>query len=673
MQIPLLDELIIIFGLSIVVVFFSHRIRIPAIVGFLLTGIVAGPHGLGLVKSIYEVEILAEIGVMLLLFAIGIEFSLNSLLQIKKVALIGGSLQVLLTLLASFLIAKLIGQPSVVSIFMGSLICLSSTAIVLKLLQERAEVDSPHGRTILGILIFQDVITVPLVLITPLLAGATENLGESVPALVGKGIGIILLVIIVSKWVVPHVLYQIARTRSRELFLLTVVVICLSVTWLTSSAGLSLALGAFLAGLIISESEYSYQALGSIVPFRDVFTSLFFISIGMLLNVGFLFQHPGSVALITLGVLVVKSVIACFTTLLLGFPIRTAILVGLSLAQVGEFSFILSKAGAHHGLLTGDTYQMFLAFSVLSMVATPFIIAMAPAIANFVSRLPLPKRLKSGVYSGAGVKVSAKKKNHLIIIGFGVNGKNVARAARVAGIPYVIIEMNPETVRSEQARGEPIYFGDATQGVIVQHANIKEARVVVAAINDPVATRKITEIVRRYNPKVYLIVRTRYVQEMKPLYDLGADEVIPEEFETSVEIFTRVLVKYLIPRDEIEKFTAEVRADGYGILRSSSKESASLSDLKTHLPDIEITTFRINQGSSLVGKSLAQIDLRKKYGVTLLAIQRGLQTVTNPGGNTRLCENDLLVVIARAQNLGALSALLQHSVTGEEKGGTNGQ
>jgi len=478
-------------------------------------------------------------------------------------------------------------------------------------------------------------------------------------------------VIIGSKWVVPHVLYQIARTRSRELFLLTVVVICLSVTWLTSSAGLSLALGAFLAGLIISESEYSYQALGSILPFRDVFTSLFFVSIGMLLNVGFLFQHPGSVILITLGVVIVKSVIAGFTTLLLGFPIRTAILVGLALAQVGEFSFILSKAGAQHGLLTGDTYQMFLSFSVLSMVATPFIITMAPAIADFVSRLPLPKKVKSGMYPGAEIKVSAKKKNHLIVIGFGVNGRNVARAASVAGIPYVIIEMNPETVRSEQARGEPIYFGDATQGVIVQHANIKEARVVVVAINDPPATRKITEIVRRYNPKVYLIVRTRYVQEMKPLYDLGADEVIPEEFETSVEIFTRVLVKYLIPRDEIEKFTAEVRADGYGILRSSSKESAFLSDLKTHLPDIEITTFRINHGSSLIGKSLAQIDFRKKYGVTLLAIQRGLQTVTNPGGNTRLCENDLLVVIVRAQNLGALSALLQHSVTGEEKGSAN--
>ena len=671
MQIPILDELIIIFGLSIVVVFFSHRIRIPAIVGFLLTGIVAGPHGLGLVKSIHEVEILAEIGIILLLFAIGIELSLNNLLRIKKIALIGGSLQVLLTLLASFLIAKLIGQPSVNSIFMGSLVCLSSTAIVIKLLQERAEVDSPHGRTILGILIFQDIITVPMVLITPLLAGATENLGESLPALVGKGIGIILLVIIGSKWVVPHVLYQIARTRSRELFLLTVVVICLSVTWLTSSAGLSLALGAFLAGLIISESEYSYQALGSILPFRDVFTSLFFVSIGMLLNVGFLFQHPRSVVLITLGVVIVKSVIAGFTTLLLGFPIRTAILVGLALAQVGEFSFILSKAGAHHGLLTGDTYQMFLSFSVLSMVATPFIIAMAPAIADFVSRLPLPKKVKSGLYPGAEIKVSAKKKNHLIVIGFGVNGKNVARAARVAGIPYVIIEMNPETVRSEQARGEPIYFGDATQGVIVQHANIKEARVVVVAINDPSATRKITEIVRRYSPKVYLIVRTRYIQEMKPLYDLGADQVIPEEFETSVEIFTRVLVKYLIPRDEIEKFTAEVRADGYGILRSSSKKSASLSDLKTHLPDIEINTFRINKGSSLVGKSLAQIDLRKKYGVTLLAIHRGSKTVTNPGGNTRLCENDLLVVIARAQNLGALSALLQHSVTGEEKGGTN--
>ncbi len=656
MEIPLLKDIVIIFGISIVVIFICHRIRVSVIVGFLLTGILAGPHGLGLVKAVHEVEILAEVGIVLLLLTIGMEFSLKNLLQIKKSVLMGGSLQVLLTLLAGFVIAMQIGQPFGESIFIGFLISLSSTAIVLKLIQERAEVDSPHGRTTLGILIFQDIIIVPMILVTPLLAGATGNLGESLLILMAKGIGIILLVIVSARWIVPQVLYQIARTRSRELFLLSVVVICLTVAWITSSAGLSLALGAFLAGLIISESEYSHQALGNILPLRDVFTSLFFVSIGMLLDVGFLFQQPTLIAIISLGVLALKTIIAGFVTVLLGFPLRIVILVGLALSQVGEFSFILSGTGIEHGLLAGNIYQIFLSVSVLTMAATPFIIAMAPRIADLVSRLPLPKRLKSGLYPVPGIKVEGKK-NHLIIIGFGVNGRNLARAARVGGIPYVIIEMNPETVRSEQAKGEPIYYGDATQEAIFQHANIKDARIIVVAINDPSATRRIAEIVRRLNPKVHLIVRTRYLQEMKPLYELGADEVIPEEFETSVEIFTRVLAKYLIPRDEIERFVAEVRSDGYEMFRSLSKESASFSDLTLQLPDVELSMLRVGVRSALAGKSLAQIELRKRYGVTVLAIRRDSQILSNPHGEMQLCANDELFVLGLPDKIARVMSL----------------
>jgi CPA2 family monovalent cation:H+ antiporter-2 len=270
MEIPLLNDIVIIFGLSIAVLFIFHLIRVPAIVGFLLTGILAGPHGLGLIKAVHEVEVLAEIGVVLLLFAIGLEFSLKCMSQIKRSVLLGGSLQVLMTIVAVFFIAMQIGLTSDESIFMGFLIALSSTAIVLKLIQERAEIDSPHGRATLGILLFQDIIIVPMMLFTPLLAGATGDLGESLLVLVVKGIGIILLVAVGARWIVPRALYQITRTRSRELFLLSVFMICLAVVWLTSSMGLSLALGAFLAGLIISQSEYSHHALD-----RDALRSRF--------------------------------------------------------------------------------------------------------------------------------------------------------------------------------------------------------------------------------------------------------------------------------------------------------------------------------------------------------------------------------------------------------------
>ncbi|MBW2644729.1 MAG: cation:proton antiporter [Deltaproteobacteria bacterium] len=656
MEIPLLNDIVIIFGLSIAILFICNRLRVPTIVGFLLTGILAGPYGLGLVKAVHEVEILAEVGVVLLLFTIGIEFSFKRLLQIKKSVLLGGSLQVLLTFWVTFVIARQLGQSTGVSIFIGFLISLSSTAIVLKLLQEKAVVDSPHGRTILGILIFQDIIIVPMILVTPLIAGTTGGSDASVLVLAAKGIGIVGLVIVSAKWIVPQILYQIARTRSKELFLLSIIVICLAVAWATSSAGLSLALGAFLAGLIISESEYSHNALGNIVPFRDVFTSFFFVSIGMLLDVGFLFRHPGTIALITLGVLVLKSIIAGFATVLLGFPFRTAILVGLALGQVGEFSFILSKTGVEHGLLDGNIYQMFLAFSVLTMAATPFIIALAPRIADIILLLPLPKRLISGFYPVSEIKVESKK-DHLVIIGFGINGRNVAKAASLSGIPYAVIEMNPETVRKEQAQGEPIYYGDSTQEVVLLQANIKDARIVAIAINDPTATRRITEIIRRLNPKVHLIVRTLYLQEMKPLYELGANDVIPEEFETSVEIFTRVLTKYLIPKDEIEKLIAKVRSDGYEMFRSLSKESTSFTDLNLQLPDVEISTFRISERSPLVGKSLAQIELRKRYGVTVLAIRRDSEILSNPHAETQLCVNDVLFVLGAPDRTAEVAGL----------------
>ncbi|MBE0447056.1 MAG: cation:proton antiporter [Actinobacteria bacterium] len=656
MELSFLRDIIIIFGLSIAILFICHRLRVPAIVGFLLTGVLAGPHGLGLINAVQEVEDLAEVGIVLLLFTIGMEFSLKSLMQIKKSVLLGGSLQVLLTFLAGFAIASEIGQPFGQSIFIGFLVSLSSTAIVLKLIQERAEIDSPHGRTALGILIFQDIIIVPMMLLIPLLAGATESAGESLFNLLGKGIGIILLVIISAKWVVPYLLYQIARTRNRELFLLSIIVIGLAVAWLTSSIGLSLALGAFLAGLIISESEYSHQALGNILPFRDVFTSFFFVSVGMLLDVGFLSRQPGFIILITFGVLFLKTIIAGSTTTLLGLPFRTTVLVGLALSQVGEFSFILSRTGTKYGLLTGDVYQLFLTVSVLTMAVTPFIMAFAPRIADFSLRLPMPSRLKLGWNSMQEISDTAKK-DHLIIIGFGFNGKNLARAASVASIPYVIIEMNAEIVRTEREKGEPIYYGDATQEAVLEHAGIKNAKVVVVAISDPTATRRITEIVRELNPKIYIIVRTRYLQELEPLHRLGANEVVPEEFETSVEIFTRVLKKYLIPRSEIEKFVADVRSGGYEMLRSLSKKPVTFSDFSLHLPDIEITTFRIGKRSPAAGSSLGQIALRKKYGVSMLAIRRDSEMLSNPHGETQLRANDVVVVVGTRDKIAEVIGL----------------
>jgi CPA2 family monovalent cation:H+ antiporter-2 len=652
----MLKDIVMIFGLAIIVIFICHKLRIPSVVGLLITGVLAGPNGLGLVKGVHNVELLAELGVILLLFTIGIEFSLGRLLQIRKSVLLGGTLQVLLTTLVTMLILLKIGWPLGESVFIGFLISLSSTAIVLKIIQDRSEIDTPYGRSTLAILIFQDIIIIPMMLFTPILAHTNGGLGESPLLLLAKVIAVLVMLFVSAKWLAPYLLYQIARQRSRELFLISTVTMCLAIAWFTSSIGLSVSLGAFLAGLIISESEYSHQALGNILPFKDVFTSIFFVSIGMLLNIEVFLHDPITVTMVTLGVLLAKTVIGGLAVLALGFPFRTAILAGLALSQVGEFSFILSRFGMEHNLLSDEFNQVFMAVSVLTMALTPFIIVLGPRIADLLLRLPLPQKIKTGFSPSIEIKEEAIK-DHLVIIGFGINGKNLARAASASGIPYVIIENNADLVRQEKQNGEPIFYGDATQLEVLRHSNLGEARVVVIAISDPVATVRITDLIRKINSDVHIIVRTRYIQEIQPLYKVGANVVIPEEFETSVEIFALVLKKYLVPKVDIEKFISEVRSDGYEMLRSLSKRSPTLQDIKLHHHDAEIVNIRVEEGSSVSGKTLAQIDLRSKYGVSILLIQRGTETIVNPGSDTLIKDDDQAVVLGTPDIVNDISNL----------------
>lgn len=572
MEFQLLKEIVLILGLAIVVLYVFHRLRIPSVIGFLITGVITGPYGLNLVSDLHDVEVIAEVGVILLLFTIGIEFSLKSLLKIGKILLIGGSFQVLLTIAAITLVALNIGNPMNESLFIGFLVALSSTAIVLKLIQDKGEIDAPHGRISLGVLIYQDIIIVPMMLLTPILAGNTDAMGSSYWEILIKFAAVALIVYVGAKYVVPYVLHQLARTQNRELFLLSIIVIAFAAAFLTYSLGLSLALGAFIAGLLISESEYSQQALGNVTPFLDVFTSFFFISVGMLLNLQFVFDNPLQVLIFTTIVLSVKTIIAGLAAFILGFPLRTSIIVGFTLSQVGEFSFILSRIGVSEGLISDSNYQLFLSVSVLSMAATPMVIWLATRFADHTSKWPLPDFLKHGLIRRPESTI-ARINNHLVIIGYGLNGRNVSHAARYAGIPYSIIDINPDTVRTERNQGEIIHYGDAGNEEILSHANVEDAAILVSTLPMAGDNKRIIHAARKLNPGLHIIIRTRFMRDMKELSALGADEVIPEEFETSVEIFTRVLNKYHIPHEEIEKLVAEIRANGYEKLYATpSKE-----------------------------------------------------------------------------------------------------
>ncbi|MEW5913837.1 MAG: cation:proton antiporter [Thermodesulfobacteriota bacterium] len=639
MELHFLRDIVVICGLAMVVVFVCHRLRIPTIIGFLLTGVVAGPHGLGLVADAHQVEALAELGVVLLLFTIGLEFSVRELNRMRTPILVGGAMQVAATLAAAAAAALFMGLKPGPAVFIGFLAALSSTAIVLKLLQEKAEVDSAQGRAVLAILIFQDVIAVVMLLAAPLLSVAG---GQQAPGwgLALKGLVVLAVLAAGYRWAAPRLLNAVAGTRSRELFTVTIAALLLGVAWLTAWAGLSLALGAFAAGLIVAESRYSHQTIGSVLPLRDLFTSLFFVSVGMLLDLGFLARHPEWVAVGSLLVLAGKTLLAGAAALLLRYPLRVALAVGLMLSQVGEFSFVLARAGLGLELISQQTFQLILVVSVVTMLLTPLMVSLGSRVA---------RRAPPGWLAGHA-RSAPPLEGHLVVVGYGINGRNVARAAQAAGIPYLVVEMNPATVREEQARGEPIIYGDAVNPAVLEHAGLARAKALAVALADPVATRRVVATARSLHPGLYIIARTRFLQEMETLAELGADEVIPEEYETAVEIFARVLRRFFVPQEEIEALVAQLRAEGYEMLRQPVSAQAG-ADLSRFLSDVSIATVRVQAGSAAAGATIGELGLRRGHGLTVLAVRRGEQVVSDPGADTGLEPGDLLVLMAKPEHL----------------------
>jgi CPA2 family monovalent cation:H+ antiporter-2 len=657
-----LGNLLVIFSVSIAVVFVFHQFRLPSIAGFLVAGALIGPHGLNLIGDIGTVQVLAEIGVVLLLFTIGIEFSLVQLASLRRLLFIAGPIQVGSVLLVAWLGAMFVGLTWQEGIYWGFLVSLSSTAIVLKALANRGDSDSIHGRTTIGILIFQDLAVVPMMLVTPILASHVEGSGGSIIYTLAKSILVVGLIIAAAWYAVPKLLEHIVRSRSRELFLLTIIVLCLGIAWLTSLGGLSLALGAFIAGLVISESEYSHQAMADVLPFRDSFNSLFFVSIGILMNWRVLIDHPVLVLGLLLAILCVKFVAGAAASLAMDIPPRSAFMVGVALAQVGEFSFLLAQQGQESGLLRGDPYQVFLAVSVLSMIVTPFLMQWSPVMARRVEAVQrlrhwLPSKTEAHVLQTEGKQI--RLKDHVIIVGYGLNGRNLARVLNETEIPHLALDLDGDTVRRESRHGIPIYYGDATNPNVLRHVKIEDAKVLVVAISDPFITRRTVQVAKSINPKVRIVVRTRYLRELEELHDIGADDVVPEEFETSIEIFALVLRTYNLPQDFISMKAEQVRREGYALLRRSD-----LPELAHHLrggtlTDAEVETCRIDDDSPAVGKTLADLSIRPRTGASIIAWTRNGVTESNPALKTKLKGGDIVVLLgSRLQIRRAMSLLL---------------
>jgi len=565
-ELDFLRDLVVLFGASIVVVYGFNRLRLPAVVGFLVAGALLGPYGLDVVDDVARVEVFAEVGVVLLLFTIGVEFSLGQLRSLRTVAG-AGLLQIGSAIGLSVLAAIAFGLPLNQGVFWGFLAAMSSTAVVLKMVTERGETNSPHGRLIIGILIVQDLTVVPMMVVTPVLGGLGEVGLLAVMWSVAKAVLAVLLILVAARYLVPRLLVEVVRSRSRELFVITIILVCLGIAWLSSLAGLSLALGAFIAGLIISESEYSHQAMAEILPFRDSFNSLFFISIGMLLDLRVLLAHPVLVMGLVVALVGGKMVTTVGAAVVTGYSWRAAVLTGIALAQIGEFSFILAKVGRRVGLLPGESFQVFLTVSVLTLLLTPFLVQASPRLARRAEALQRLRRWLPERQTDPHGIPSRHLRDHTIVVGYGVNGRNLVQVLRETEIPFVVVDVDGETVRQEQKKGIPIVFGDITHPQVLRRLGIQDARALVLAISDPIATRRAVTVARQLSPAIHIIARTRYLREIEDLRATGADQVVPEEFETSIEIFSLVLQHYRMPARVIAEKAERIRQEGYALFR----------------------------------------------------------------------------------------------------------
>ena len=648
-----IKELVIILSVAIPIIFLFKKLKMPSIIGFLIAGVVIGPYGLKLISSSEQIEMMAEIGIILLMFTIGLEFSLGKLVKMKKLFLYAGTAQVIITVITVTFLFSMLGINLPQAIFFGMLISLSSTAIVLKILVDKNELDAPQGKISVAILIFQDLIIVPMMIMLPIL-GAKEPL--SIYEIVGDvffAFAAVAVILFLARFFIPKILFQIANLRIREVFTIGILLLILGTAYLTESIGLSFSIGAFIAGIILAESDFNHEIVAEILPFKDAFNSLFFISIGLLLNISFLIALPLQLFGLIVGIILVKSAIIIVVVLWLKFPSRIAITTGVGLAQIGEFSFVLAQSGAKFGLISGEYYNAFLAASIFTMIFTPFLISLVPVIFSKIHFKEKEVEI---------VPAKLKIKDHVVIVGFGSNGRNLAKVLKETGIPYIIIELNPETVAFYKGKGENILYGDVTKREIMTAANVSGANVIVFAMSSPESTKIALRLAKQINPNIFAIVRTRYISEIDELKKIAADEVIPEEFETSLQIFHKVLVKYHIPLNVIMKQVAILREESYQFLRKEGEERHPLDHIEEILAEGLTETFYVSKENTIVGKTIKEIDLRAKVDVTIIVIVRGGKTISNPSGNISFEAGDTLVLtgthaaVDKAQNL--LSAYL---------------
>lgn len=643
----------------------ASLLKQPALLGYLIGGIAIGPSGLGVIKELVQVETLAQFGVAFLLFALGVEFSFAELKKVQAISLGGGGLQIILTMVLTAIISILMGWVTspVQGIFLGAILSLSSTAVVLKCLMERNETTTPHGQVMLGILVVQDLALGLMLAVLPALNQPVEAIGLAV----GRSLLLIGLfavgAVAAGIWIIPLLLRFLARTESRELFLLGVVVLCLGIALLTEHLGFSIEMGAFVAGLMISEVEYADQTLTYVEPLRDIFASLFFVAVGMLIDPVFLWEHLELILELVLLVVIGKSLLVIPIVRCFGYPLKTSILAGLGLAQIGEFSFVLASSGQNLGLVPRPVYLLILGTTAVTLVITPFVLQLIPRLLDWTTNIPWLLSILEGTALPLEVSEDLPQQNHIIVCGYGRVGKNLVRILRSHGYPVIVIDHSERAIQELRQAEIPYLYGNAASLHVLETAGADRARAMAIALSDPMNTRLCLKRSLEYSPELDITVMAYQNKDIELLYLLGAKEVVQPEFEASLELSTHLLVNMGLPLNQIQQQTQKIRNSHYLDLRPEESPLQISRNLQQAAQNMNSKWYTLPDNSPLESMTIQQTDLRHLSGVSVIAIRRkNGEEIDYPSSNTSLKSGDRLLLVGEPEALSIIDKLAKGEV-----------
>ena len=636
----------------------ARRLGLPLILGYILAGILIGPNTGGpTVGDVHDIELLAEIGVALLLFSIGLHFTFEELAPVRRVALLGTFVQMALTIAFGYGLGRAFGFDTVEAVWLGGLLSISSTAVVLKTLSEQGVSGTLSGRVMIGMLIVQDLAVVPLIILLPELGNLGEGLSELGLAMVEATVFIVGMALFGTR-VFPWLMARIVALNSRELFLISVTAIGLGIGYGTYLFGLSFAFGAFVAGMVLARSDYSHQALADIGPLRDIFAMLFFVSVGMLIDPVFLWEQAGTIALVVLLVFVVKALIFGGLTRAFGYGNIVPFAVGLGLFQVGEFSFVIAREGISSGAISEELYSIVLTTAVVTMALTPFATRLAPALyGRWRDRFP-KESMNTFNLPKTGLE------DHVVIAGYGRVGAFVARLLDSLAQRFVVIDGNPERAEAAKEEGFPAVFGDAAAGPVLEAAGVRKARLVIVTVPDPAGARLVVERIRGIDPEVHIVARAAHQEQLKELSSLGVYEAVQPEFEAGIELGRQALSHMGVETGEIQRISDRVRRELYAPVASDLSDTASgdlLQQLGRTSRMIETEWLHLPENSPIVGETIGEVRIRSKTGASVVAIVRGDEALPNPGPEVTFEAGDVVGVLGTPDQRAAFRELVQES------------